>query len=97
MIIHQIMKPIQFITTILATSVLMISCVQDDTFDVPNSVASGNSAKLNALMTAIDNGSKSLISIADLKLLYVSAPVEIESDLVVKGYVSSSDLSGNFL
>ncbi len=96
MIIHQIMKPIQFITTILATSVLMISCVQDDTFDVPNSVASGNSAKLNALMTAIDNGSKSLISIADLKLLYVSAPVEIESDLVVKGYVSSSDLSGNF-
>ncbi len=90
------MKTIQLITTLIACCAAFFSCVQDNNFEVPNDVSQNDSIRFEALMTALENGSKSMIDIADLKLLYNSEPVEIAADLVVEGYVSSSDRTGNF-
>ena len=53
--------------------------------------------KLVQLLSEIENGTADLMSISEVKNLFVNGEVnEIESNLVVRGYVSSSDYTGNF-
>ncbi|MFC4721508.1 DUF5689 domain-containing protein [Geojedonia litorea] len=72
---------------------MLISCVQDDDYSIPRSLGIEENRRLNELL----NSSASAISISQLKQLFVPGETtEIVSDLYVKGYVTSSDASGNF-
>lgn len=78
-------------------TILIISCVQPREFDVPTSLGDEENQRLELLMQALDQNEKTLVSIDHVKALYVGdEAVEITADLVVKGYVVSSDETGNF-
>lgn len=90
------MKTNKLIIFLLAivTSISFTSCVEDGDFDVPNSIGAEENSALQALL---NTSGYSEISITNLKGLFVNGQVtEITSDIYVKGYVSSSDRSGNF-
>ena len=91
------MKLIHKISLITSILFFTISCVQDDDYSIPQSLGLEENQNLNILLAEIENGNADLISISDLKNLFVNGEVnEIQSNLVVKGYVSSSDFTGNF-
>ena len=96
----KLMKTINFKTlaaTIFA-SVAFVACVQDDEFEVPSSVGAEENQNLNTLLSQIDAGEVQLITIGELKAQFQSddEATAITSDIAVKGYVSSSDATGNF-
>jgi hypothetical protein len=80
----------------LLASVAIVSCVQDDEFSVPESVGAEENENLNTLLKNIDLEKIQLVSIDYVKGLYNGQVTLIESNLAVKGYVSSSDATGNF-
>ena len=93
------MKTTKFITLLLAFiySITFTSCVEDGNFEVPNSLGAEENAALNKLQTEATSGAVTEISIANLKGLLVNGQVtQITSDIYVKGYVTSSDQTGNF-
>ena len=78
------------------------SCVQDDDFTVPNSLGTEENTKLATLLASATE-----VDFAYVKGLYNSdpnndgnnndaIPFEVVNDIYVKGYVSSSDQTGNF-
>lgn len=78
----------------LITSISFTSCVEDGDFDIPNSIGSEEN---QALEEFLNDPNFNEITIANLKGLFVNGQVtEITSNIYVKGYVSSSDQSGNF-
>ena len=93
------MKRNQTITVLLAfsASIFFTACVEDSNFTVPQNLGVEENLKLDALLDSIQNNQLELKSIKDLKSLYISGndPVKIVSDIVVKGYVISSDAKGN--
>ena len=96
----KLMKTINFKTlaaTIFA-SVAFVARVQDDEFEVPSSVGAEENQNLNTLLSQIDAGEVQLITIGELKVQFQSddQATAITSDIAVKGYVSSSDATGNF-
>jgi hypothetical protein len=75
----------------------VLSCQPDDAFDIPTALGTEENTQLNALQTAVEKGEKTMISIRQLKAFFVYSRVHtITADLVVKGYVVSSDSTGNF-
>ena len=91
------MKLINKISILAFITLFAYSCVQDDDYSVPQSIGLEENQKLVQLLSEIENGSADLMSISEVKNLFVNGEVnEIESNLVVKGYVSSSDFTGNF-
>ena len=91
------MKLINKISIVSFITLFTFSCVQDDDYSVPQSIGQEENQKLVQLINEIENGSADLMTISDVKNLFVGGEVnEIESNLVVRGYVSSSDFSGNF-
>ena len=94
-IISQTMKFNRILTLIMVTvaTLAMFSCVQDDDFTVPTSLGDENNQGLAALLSS----SATPMTIAELKDQFVfRQATEIVSDVYVKGYVSSSDATGNF-
>ena len=93
------MKTIMKKTTILTLALVIsfLGCQQKDLFEIPSELGNEENVQLNQLLSDIENGNKSLISIKQAKDYFVSGSVNIfSSDLVIKGYVVSSDASGNF-
>ena len=91
------MKLINKISILAFITLFVYSCVQDDDYSVPQSIGLEENQKLVQLLSEIEDGSADLMSISEVKNLFVNGEVnEIESNLVVKGYVSSSDYTGNF-
>ena len=87
------MKRVFVLTLATIISVAMVSCVQDDDFTIPTSLGNEENQMLNDLL----NSSATPISIADLKNQFAFGQVTpILSDIYVKGYVTSSDATGNF-
>jgi hypothetical protein len=82
----------------LVTSVLFITCVEDNNFAIPQNLGTEENLELEVLLDSIQNNQIELKSIKDLKSLYISGnePVKIVSDIIVKGYVISSDAKGNY-
>lgn len=73
------------------------SCQPDDGFDIPTPLGTEENTQLSALQTAVEKGEKTMISIRQLKDFFVYRRVHtITAALVVKGYVVSSDRTGNF-
>ena len=97
-VLSPIMKTNKFLTffTVVFMAFVMTSCVQDDDFSVPQSLGNEENARLEQLLQNIESGSVSMITINQLKSLFTGQPIIIESEIAVKGYVSSSDATGNF-
>ncbi|MDD7915154.1 DUF5689 domain-containing protein [Polaribacter sp. MSW5] len=89
---------IVILTLVFLTSIFFFSCVEDGDFKVPESLGIEENENLNLLLDSIKNNQLELKSIKDLKSLYLSGsdPLKIVSNIVVKGYVVSSDKTGNF-
>ena len=84
-------------THLIIASILVVSCQQEDVFDIPYSLGAEENQMLITILSEVESGTKEMISITQLKDLSVSGEaVEITSDLVMKGYVTSSDATGNF-
>ena len=82
-------------------AIAITSCVEDDDFSVPNATGNEENVELNKLLADIENGDIIEVSIEEAKLMYHpngsnSIPFPVDTDIVVKGYVSSSDATGNF-
>ena len=83
---------------IFITSMFFITCVEDNDFTVPQNLGAEENLKLETIRDSIQNNQLELKSIKDLKSLYNSGndPIKIVSDIIVKGYVISSDAKGNY-
>ena len=83
---------------VLIASISFITCVEDGDFTVPEILGVEENIAVNAILDSISTGTLELKTIKQVKELYITGnhPVEIFSDIVVKGYVVSSDKSGNF-
>ncbi|PQJ77039.1 DUF5689 domain-containing protein [Polaribacter glomeratus] len=94
------MKKYKTINLLLAlcVSIFFTACVDDNNFKVPQNLGVEENLKLNSLLDSVQNNQLELKSIKDLKSLYISGndPVKIVSDIIVKGYVISSDAKGNY-
>ncbi|QDO93425.1 DUF5017 domain-containing protein [Formosa sediminum] len=76
---------------------IMVSCVQDDDFSVPNQLNIEEQQTIIDIQDGLKNGTYTEISIEALKQQFVAGEVvQFASNSVVKGYVSSSDKTGNF-
>jgi len=77
--------------------ILFMSCVKDNEFEIPLVNEQENIA-LNKILKEISIGGLELKTITQIKELYNSGgePLQIVSDVVIKGYVISSDREGNF-
>lgn len=100
-LILTLMKTNKFFTlfTIIAMSFAVTSCVQDDDYSVPSSLGDEE----NALLQTLLSGNATEVTIAQVKAMYLvesdpgdNAAVQIDENIYVKGYVSSSDQTGNF-
>ncbi|WP_274474150.1 DUF5689 domain-containing protein [Mangrovimonas aestuarii] len=88
--------------------IVLVCCVQDDDYAIPKNLGQYESQGLSEIIEGLDNGTYTQISIEQLKDLYTSYEqsipfgfydynrfYQITSNLVVRGYVSSSDKTGN--
>ena len=77
----------------LLLSIFFITCVEDNNYTVPQNLGAEENLELGIITDSIQNNQLELKSIKDLKSLYISGnePVKIVSDIIVKGYVVSSD------
>lgn len=77
----------------LVAGFAITSCVQDDDFVVPSSLGEEENERLKTLLA---NATE--VSIADVKAMYQEGDFieAVDTDIYVKGYVSSSDQTGNF-
>jgi len=91
------MKLFKAIILITFLTVTNFSCVQDDDYSIPESVGLEENQDLTQLLDQINNGDVDLMTISQVKSFFVDGEVTlIESNIVVRGYVVSSDMTGNF-
>ncbi len=91
------MKLFKLITLIIFLSIPNFSCVQDDDYSIPESLGIEENQDLTQLLDQINNGDVDLMTISQVKSFFVDGEVSlIESNIAVKGYVVSSDMTGNF-
>ncbi|WP_246286103.1 DUF5689 domain-containing protein [Winogradskyella ludwigii] len=94
-------KFLKLILVVIA-SVTITSCVQDDDYTVPGSLGDEENKALQDLLATSTE-----VSFDYAKALYDSdpnndgdnddaIPYEVENDIYIKGYISSSDRTGNF-
>jgi len=93
---NNVMKKMnKFLTLILSFVIIgaITSCVEDDDYTIPSSLGNEENAGLQVLLSSATE-----VSIDVVKAMYqTGAFIEaVETDIYVKGYVSSSDHTGNF-
>lgn len=78
---------------VLIASVAITSCVQDDDYTIPNSLGDEENRALEQLLATGNE-----VSFATVKALYEEGEFieAVDTNDYVKGYVSSSDQTGNF-
>ncbi len=90
------MKTIKFLKLImvLIASFAITSCVQDDDYTIPSSLGDEENSGLQALL----NSNSTEVSFAQVKAMYQEGEFidPVDTEIYVKGYVSSSDQTGNF-
>ena len=92
------MKLFSRFTHLIIAAVLVVSCQQEDVFDIPYSLGAEENQMLTTLLSDVESGTMEMVSITQLKDLRVSGEaVEITSDLVMKGIATSFRLHRQFL
>ena len=91
-------KIINRLLLLFIMSITFINCVEDGDFTVPENLGVEENEAVKKIIDSISAGTLQLKTIKQVKELYIkgSNPLKIASDIVVKGYVVSSDKSGNF-
>jgi len=100
-IILNIMKTKNLLNIMLAfiVSIAFFSCVEDNDYSIPSSLGEEENIGVQQILAEIQAGTLDEVSIAEAKMMYDSSeelPFEVDTDIVIKGYVSSSDRTGNF-
>ncbi|WP_397363901.1 DUF5689 domain-containing protein [Olleya sp. R77988] len=93
------MKTNKLITLALSFMALIAvtSCVENDDYSVPQTQGSEENAGLNSLLAKIQSGEVELQTMTQVKANFVQyEATQFETEIAVKGYVSSSDQTGNF-
>ena len=91
------MKLFKAIILITFLAITNFSCVQDDDYSIPQSIGLEENQDLIQLIEQINTGEVDLMTISQVKSFFVNGEVTlIESNIAVKGYVVSSDMTGNF-
>ncbi|TVZ56707.1 hypothetical protein OD91_2004 [Lutibacter sp. Hel_I_33_5] len=89
----------RIILLVLVTSISFVSCVEDGTFTVPESLNNEENIELTSLLDKIKNDNTyTLRTISEIKQDFFTSreAKQVTGNFVVKGYVSSSDETGNF-
>ncbi|KGL62050.1 DUF5689 domain-containing protein [Polaribacter sp. Hel1_85] len=83
---------------LILVSTSFIMCVEEGDFTIPESLGVEENEDVVKILDSIKSELLQDKKIKELKQLYITGnnPVEITSNIVVKGYVVSSDKSGNF-
>lgn len=91
------MKTSQFIPIGIVIT-LLFSCLEDRDFTIPKNLGNEQNIMLNLLIDSITKNQIELKTINQIKSLYTSGenPTLITSNVVLKGYVTSSDREGNY-
>ncbi|WP_179348571.1 DUF5689 domain-containing protein [Winogradskyella pacifica] len=89
---NKAIKSLKLILVLIA-SVAITSCVQDDDYTIPNSLGDEENKSLTSLL---ETGNE--LTFAEVKALYQGGEFieAVDTNDYVKGYVSSSDQTGNF-
>jgi hypothetical protein len=79
-------------------NISFMTCVEDSDFTIPESLGIEENEDVTEILDSISEGTLQLKTIEQIKKLYIPGnnPLEVKSNIVVKGYVISSDKSGNF-
>jgi len=90
-------KTINFLL-VLIISISFFSCVEDGDFTIPENLGNQQNVMITKLLDSIANNQIELKTISQVKDLYTSGenPFHITNNLVIKGYVISSDKEGNY-
>ena len=90
--------PLKNYLTALLVGLSLGSCVEDSDFSIPQSLGDEENERLKTLLDTIEAGHVQLLTIEQLKAQFISGEEArlITSEIAVKGYVSSSDFTGNF-
>lgn len=91
-------KKISAILLLLIVSISFITCVEDNDYTIPDSLGDEENKSIAKILDSISEGLLQEKTIKQVKELYIigNEPLKIASNIVVKGYVISSDKSGNF-
>jgi len=94
------MKKNKTIMLVLAfiTSLFFSACVEDSDFTVPQNLEAEENEAISKIIESIRLGTLQEKTIKQVKELYIKGnePIKIKSNIVVVGYVISSDKTGNF-
>ncbi len=81
----------------LVLSLVFNSCVEDNDYTVPESLGDEENKKLSEILGKVEGGEIELKTIPAVRALIKKYDAkQIISEILVKGYVSSSDRTGNF-
>jgi len=80
------------------TSLFFSACVEDSDFTVPQNLEAEENEAISKIIESIRLGTLQEKTIKQVKELYIKGnePIKIKSNIVVVGYVISSDKTGNF-
>lgn len=82
---------------LIITNLGITACVQDDSFSIPKNLGTEENEGLIKLLAKIESGEIQLQTIAELKNNFDQyEAIQLISEIAIKGYVTSSDETGNF-
>lgn len=86
------------LSLVTVASIAFTSCVDNNDYSLPNVIGNEENKALNAVLDSINNGQLTLRTISQVKQDWFTSREAklVDQDIVVKGYVTSSDASGNF-
>lgn len=86
------------LTLVTVTGIAFTSCVDNNDYTLPNVIGNEENQALNAVLDSINKGDLTLRTISEIKQDWFTSrqATQVTQNLVVKGYVTSSDASGNF-
>lgn len=94
----KIINKFNIILAAIVASIVFSSCVDNNDYTVPTIIGDEENTTLNAVLDSIQKGQLTLRTIKQVKDDFFTSrnATEVTQNIVVKGYVTSSDASGNF-
>ena len=86
------------LSLVTVASIVFTSCVDNNDYTLPNIIGNEENKALNAVLDSINNRTLTLRTINEVKQDWFTSrqAKQVNQNIVVKGYVTSSDATGNF-